>query len=160
MRLTIIPIDKKINIDGENLSPIQQDLSWIPENIHAVQWYDTHGEIEFNDGSLNQIIDELGIYEQAIVTFHEEKQRLENERIVAEIAFEESRDYSEELRYIRNQYLFDSDWTQFSDSPLLDDKKLEWKSYRQKLRELPEIITDPKPLVLDLNHTDWPIRPT
>ena len=38
-------------------------------------------------------------------------------------------------------------------------KKEEWIEYRQKLRDLPENIEDPKPLVLDPNHPDWPVSP-
>lgn len=153
MRLTIVPVDKSIILDGKALIRIKQDLSWIPSDIHAVQWYDDCGEVEYNDGKPNEKITSLGIYEQAIIDHNNELERRIRE-------LEESRDYWEELRGIRNHYLFNSDWTQFTDSPLLDDKKLEWQLYRQKLRELPEIVTDPKPLVLDLNHPDWPVPPT
>jgi hypothetical protein len=65
MRLTIIPGDKAIGIGGEFLLKIQEDLSWIPSNVRAVQWYDTWGEIEYGDGFPNEKIEELGIYEQA-----------------------------------------------------------------------------------------------
>lgn len=52
----------------------------------------------------------------------------------------------------RNGYLSDSDWTQAIDSPLTDDKKQEWATYRQALRDLPENTTDPRnPL--------WPTKP-
>lgn len=152
MRLTIVPEDRSIIIDGKVLLRVRQDLSWIPSDIHAVQWYHDWGEVEYNDGSPNEKITSLGIYEQAVIDYNNEVEMRLRE-------IEESRDYWEELRGIRNEYLFNSDWTQFSDSPLLEDKKLEWKVYRQKLRELPEIIIDPKPLVLDLNHPDWPIPP-
>jgi hypothetical protein len=153
MRLTIVPEDRSIIIDGKVLLRIRQDLSWIPSNIHAVQWYHDYGEVEYKDGKPNEKITSLGIYEQAVIDYNNELEMRLRE-------IEESRDYWEEFRGIRNQYLFNSDWTQFSDSPLLDDKKLEWQLYRQKLRELPEIITDPKPLVLDSNHPDWPVLPT
>ena len=58
MRLIIIPSDKAIGIDGEFFSKIGEDLSWIPSNIHAIQWYDTWGEVEYNDGSPNEKIEE------------------------------------------------------------------------------------------------------
>ena len=47
------------------------------------------------------------------------------------------RESRERLREKRNRLLTDSDWTQFADSPLSDDKKAEWKTYRQALRDLP-----------------------
>ena len=41
MRITIIPSDKSIGIDVEFLLKIEQDFSWIPENVRTIQWYDT-----------------------------------------------------------------------------------------------------------------------
>ena len=40
------------------------------------------------------------------------------------------------IRYIRNKLLADSDWTQLSDSPLSSSKKTEWAAYRKSLRDL------------------------
>jgi hypothetical protein len=47
MRVTIIPSDGLVSIDGEGFSDI--DLSSIDPSVHAVQWYDTEGEIEVKD---------------------------------------------------------------------------------------------------------------
>ena len=44
----------------------------------------------------------------------------------------------------RDQLLKESDWTQFTDSPLTDSKKTEWKTYRQNLRDLPSTESDPE----------------
>ena len=41
-----------------------------------------------------------------------------------------------EIRSVRNLLLIKSDWTQFTDSPLTEEKKTEWKVYRQTLRDL------------------------
>jgi len=38
----------------------------------------------------------------------------------------------------RNNRLTASDWTQMPDSPLSDEKKAEWATYRQALRDLPQ----------------------
>jgi len=46
-----------------------------------------------------------------------------------------------------------SDWTQFTDSPLTDSKKEEWKTYRQALRDLPTASGWP------YTHT-WPTEPS
>jgi hypothetical protein len=156
MRLTIIPSDKYIAVDDNRLLQIQQDLSWIPYNIHAVQWYDTWGEVEYIDETPNEKIEELGIFEQAVVDFNNEKKRIQDELD----AIEAERDYWEELRILRNQRLSECDWTQVADVQLSDAKKAEWTLYRQQLRDLPENIADPKPLVLDENHFSWPVNPT
>jgi hypothetical protein len=46
------------------------------------------------------------------------------------------------LRLIRKTLLQESDWTQASDSPLSNDKKAEWATYRQQLRDLPALYSD------------------
>ena len=160
MRLTIIPGDKAIGIGGEFLLKIQEDLSWIPSNIHAVQWYETWGEIEYNDGFPNEKIEELGIFEQAIEDYNNEVERIEIKKINDAKEAEAARDYWEELRILRNQRLTESDWTQVADAPLTEEHKDAWKNYRQQLRDLPENIIDPKPLVLDPNHSNWTIKPS
>jgi hypothetical protein len=84
---------------------------------------------------------------------------LEQNRIKEEE--ERNRDYLIELRQIRDHLLFLCDWTQLPDvqNKFTSSKKEEWIEYRQKLRNLPENIEDPKPLVLDLSHSQWPIKP-
>jgi hypothetical protein len=55
-----------------------------------------------------------------------------------------------QVRSQRNKLLIASDWTQFTDSPLTPDKKTEWATYRQALRDLPGTVTDPT----------WPTAPS
>lgn len=160
MKLTIIPSDRAVIVDGDGLLNIEQDWSWISEEIHAVQWYDDHGHIEFVDTRPNQNIEELGIYSQALTILEDEKNRLEQVRLDEEAAREAARDYWQELRQIRNYTLLQSDWTQLPDAPITEAKKQEWSYYRQQLRDLPNNITDPKPLVWDINHPDWPTKPS
>lgn len=81
MRLIIVAEDGKISIDGVPITGC--DLSWVPEftgnytgvsqKVHAVQWYDDHGEIELQSHDLAIPITELGIFEQAISKFEERK---------------------------------------------------------------------------------------
>tara|TARA_R110000765_G_scaffold323038_2_gene414702 strand:+ start:163 stop:369 length:207 start_codon:yes stop_codon:yes gene_type:complete len=49
---------------------------------------------------------------------------------------------SVEVRRLRNMMLTGTDWTQFIDSPLTDEKKVEWSTYRQALRDLPSQYID------------------
>ena len=60
-------------------------------------------------------------------------------------------DVLEDLRKTRNSLLADSDWTQAGDSPLSDEKKSEWKTYRQALRDLTDLD--------DLSSIVWPAKP-
>jgi hypothetical protein len=57
------------------------------------------------------------------------------------------------IRSKRDKLLSDSDWTQFLDSPLTDEKKKEWQVYRQALRDMPEKGCT------DLDNPYWPIIP-
>ena len=41
------------------------------------------------------------------------------------------------VRGQRNGLLANSDWTQLGDAPLTDEKKAEWVTYRQALRDYP-----------------------
>ena len=47
MRAIILLDDKSVSVDGEVYSDL--NLSFIDSTIHAVQWYDTYGEIERKD---------------------------------------------------------------------------------------------------------------
>lgn len=50
MRLTIIPVDGFVSVDGVNkFAPLDLSSCSIPSDVHALQWYDTKGWIEFSD---------------------------------------------------------------------------------------------------------------
>jgi len=46
----------------------------------------------------------------------------------------------QELRLERNRMLSSCDWTQNPDSPLSEEKKKEWATYRQKLRDITKTV--------------------
>jgi hypothetical protein len=57
-------------------------------------------------------------------------------------------------RETRNQLLIDSDWTQMPDSPLTDEAKALWVTYRTALRDLTAHANWP-----NLEDADWPTKP-
>jgi len=59
------------------------------------------------------------------------------EALRVEEAAEAVEDLKKSNRQKRNDLLAASDWTQANDSPLANDKKIEWASYRTALRNLP-----------------------
>jgi len=66
MRVTIIPSDNVVIVDGEAKTPI--DLSFM-KDVHAVQWYETWGEVERvgeNHQHTNERITSLAPYQQAL----------------------------------------------------------------------------------------------
>jgi hypothetical protein len=73
MRLTIVPSDKKIGVDSVFFSGLDLSSCAIPANIHALQWYETEGEVEFIDNPdrtkpQNELISELPAWANACVT--------------------------------------------------------------------------------------------
>lgn len=51
MRLTIIPIDQAVYVDGVAKSNLDLSACGIPANVHALQWFDTKGWIEFENST-------------------------------------------------------------------------------------------------------------
>lgn len=84
------------------------------------------------------------------IVYAPEKHKIEIEKI-----------RKEEAREKRNKLLIESDWTTLSDVPLSDEKKNEWKKYRQQLRD----ITDNMGITIDnynsfhINDILWPTKP-
>jgi hypothetical protein len=84
MRLTIIPDDQTVLKDG---APLTFAFA-ADSNVHAIQWYDTYGTIEYKSGPAEHFTDESVVtpFAQA---FEAEKQRLaavEAQRIADELA--------------------------------------------------------------------------
>ena len=67
MRLTIIPDDNFVAVNGDSShQPLDLTPCNVPPEVHALQWYENRGWIEFNDPAdpfapkpLNQDITEL-----------------------------------------------------------------------------------------------------
>lgn len=50
MRLTIIPVDGFVQVDNNpKFTPLDLSNCNIPQTVHALQWYNTKGWIEFTD---------------------------------------------------------------------------------------------------------------
>jgi hypothetical protein len=57
-------------------------------------------------------------------------------------------------RTTRNKLLADSDWTQMNDSPLANETKTAWATYRQELRDMSDLAAWP-----NIADDDWPVAP-
>tara|TARA_R100000231_G_C5286416_1_gene153229 strand:- start:282 stop:485 length:204 start_codon:yes stop_codon:yes gene_type:complete len=64
--------------------------------------------------------------------------------------------FKDSLRKKRLIKLEASDWTQAADSPLSEEKKAEWRVYRQKLRDIPQDFPD----ATCLADITFPTKPT
>lgn len=64
MRITIIPSDGVVGINGEfrAIPSLAQNFP----TIHAVQWSGSEGHIEFNDGSPNESVTDIAQFQSAV----------------------------------------------------------------------------------------------
>lgn len=75
MRLTIIPSDSFVAVDGDGShQPLDLSTCGIPSDVHALQWYENRGWIEFSDDNdpftpkpANQDITELPAWANACI---------------------------------------------------------------------------------------------
>ena len=88
----------------------------------------------------------IEILEDEVVDYQTKRLKTEEE-----IAGEKTGQW-ENIRGERNRKLEESDWTQISDSPLSDEMKVEWRVYRQALRDITN-YEDPWSVL-------WPTKPS
>ena len=83
MKLTIIPSDGAVYKEGVSYSGL--DLSSVPANVHALQWYETEGEVEFSGKPKpqNEIIFELPVWAEDCLTKWNEAKAVEEAAILA-----------------------------------------------------------------------------
>lgn len=74
-------------------------------------------------------------------------------RRVDELATTQQLNYTAEVtKQHRNQLLAQSDWTQLADVPLSAEKRQQWETYRQALRDISSQAKFPW-------RIDWPVAP-
>jgi hypothetical protein len=78
MRVTIVAEDSRVNVEGQSEVV---DLSTLDEEIHAVQWYGTVGEVEYktdyinNTRKANERIDDFTPYQKFVDLWTVEAQK-------------------------------------------------------------------------------------
>ena len=77
------------------------------------------------------------------------------QKIVDGAAVSYTPDFWPKVRKDRDSLLAECDWTQSSDSPLTTEKKTEWATYRQALRDVPATNSS----VTDIDSVVWPTKP-
>ena len=71
--------------------------------------------------------------------------------------------FKNQLRVIRNDLLKETDWTQFADVSMTEEKRSEWATYRQALRDLMTQEIDYESMwngnFMDWSQVNWPRKP-
>ena len=156
MRVTIIPADQLVVIDGTSVTI--DNMPIVDESIHAVQWYETNGTIEHKDTSNTNNVVLTHIEEITELSSFQEIIDIATVKIAADkiIAAEKEIVTSEMIiaraRQDRDFRLTQSDWTQLSDVALSSNQLAQWKEYRQQLRDITLQTDFPTNIV-------WPEKP-
>ena len=144
--VTVIPADNTISVNGEGLN-----FDFIaPENMHALQWHDGTGHIEYTDGQANRPLTAAD-YDVEVAPFtalwQAEYDRLEEERN-RPLTPEEK---ASVIRQQRDYLLSETDYLMMPDYPMSELARENLKVYRQALRDVPEQPDFPNSVV-------WPIK--
>jgi len=122
--------DKTIVKDGVGLRLASND-TWLNDysSIHAIQINDSSGEVEPTSG------ENRSATEEEIKAVKDKYDALNKAKEDAETSWQNNWD---RVRLARNHLLLDTDWTVMTDSPLSNDKKQEYITYRSNLRNIPQ----------------------
>jgi hypothetical protein len=85
-------------------------------------------------GPPDHVAEQVGDNEEFYLNCPESATRIVDNEPVAEIQIKH--EVSDRLRIMRNQALTNCDWTQLLDAPLSPEKRKEWATYRQRLRDM------------------------
>jgi hypothetical protein len=129
MRLTIIPSDKAVYKDGVSYFPL--DMSSVPLDVHALQWVDVDGWIEFKDEKPNQNITELPDWANICA----------QEWDVADYAAKHPpaptpEELLQECKFEAKQRLEATDYSELPDVKAVLVNSSEFTTYRAQIREL------------------------
>lgn len=81
--------------------------------------------------------------------------KIAEEEAIARLNQQQAELEIQRIRAYRNFLLSDSDWTQIESNPLSPEKRAEWATYRQALRDFPSTIENP----LTITDADFPAKP-
>jgi hypothetical protein len=106
MKLTIIPADKSVGEDGKFYNDLDLTSCNIPADVHALQWQDTAGWIEYNSPLVqNQPITELPSWANCCMTKWSE----------ANTPAPPAPPTAEQNKQIASNKLYETDWTTIPD---------------------------------------------
>ena len=136
MKITIIPTDSTVYVD--NLSYDNLVLSNIPLNVHALQWDENKGHIEYTDYTVEQITVLPEWASDAVVTW-DKANEVANLPPQTETTTLSNEDKMLRLRFERDKRIAASDWVELPSVVALHDSTWvsAWAVYRQALRDLP-----------------------
>lgn len=159
--VTVVPTDQLVLVDGHAL----RFAFDAPERLHALQWHEGSGHLEFTDGAPNQPLS-AAEYATEVAPFaaawEAEKQRQEQAAAADEVArlaeYNSSAARAARLRQERDERLAATDYLLMQDYPLTEDDRERVRAYREALRDLPAQAGFPWDG--GAGETPWPALPS
>ena len=144
-RLTIVVDDGAVYIGKQGYSDMDLTPCNIPSDIHAVQWENNKGVMEYRDFRQNEEIFEITDWMQSCINlYYTTDYNIKNP----------SPPTVEEIRMMNEGHakvlLFQSDWAALADTNL--QNQAEWDAYRAALRA---IVQNPPDTLIET----WPTKP-
>jgi hypothetical protein len=144
-RLTIVVDDGAVYIGKQGYSDMDLTPCNIPSDIHAVQWENNKGVMEYRDFRQNEEIFEITDWMQSCINlYYTTDYNIKNP----------SPPTVEEIRMMNEGHakvlLFQSDWAALPDITLQNQE--EWNAYRVALRT---IVINPPDTLIEI----WPTKP-
>lgn len=150
MRVSVVKSDKFVVVDGKAYGNL--DMSSVPADVVAMQWYGTYGELEHAevDGvkppntrvtSMDNFLPLVNAWQ---VAADAEANYVDPEPVIT------LEDKAKLARLDRDELLRACDWTQLNDIP--EATRLLWQPYRQALRDITLQAGFPETI-------DWPVAP-
>ena len=150
--VTVVPSDSVIIVDG-----IGYNFEFnCDQNIHAIQWHDGSGHVEYKDGKPNKVIES---YEKEVLPFVKfwegHAAKIEEEAKIAAEKYNSEEERFKRLRAARDSRLAATDFYILNDYPVSESDLIKVKEYRQALRDLPTLPG--APWDGGESETPWPV---
>lgn len=146
MKMTIIPVDKTVYVDGYAISSLV--WSGTPDDVHALQWFEVEGWIEYKDTAIpNQTITQLPDWANNAYAAWEQARYAPKPPATAE-----------QNKQTAVAYLKDTDWATIPDvaDPTKSNPYLvnvnDFLTYRNQVRQIAV-----NPVAGDLTWPDMPV---
>jgi hypothetical protein len=135
--VTVIPSDHIVIVDG---FPLRFSFD-APANLHALQWHEGKGEMEFTDSDNQQFTGEEYAENVApyVEAWEKEKSRLDAEAEKQAKEANTPERLAEAIRKERNARIAATDYLMLPDYPLTEEKRSAWEQYRVALRGITDL---------------------
>jgi hypothetical protein len=159
----VIETHDSLPINWRNISNLfasENDL----ETLRVFGWYPVTGEIPTIDHSTQVYGKTVYTFDSNLFVVNQQTEIIIKDAETLEIEFRGQKEsFLFSMRAKRDMLLTESDWSQTADIQSIksDEWKRNWALYRQELRDLPNLYSNPPyEMIVEDNQVCWPTKPT